>query len=158
MLKEIPITTQGKERIEKELNHLITIERENLKRAIAEARELGDLRENAEYHAAKDKQSHVEGRISQLQGILAASRAIDVKTIKSKTIVFGATIVLRDLSKDTTLTYQIVGDEESDISQNRISYNSPLGKALIGKEEGDTVIVKAPKGNVEYEIDSFEFI
>jgi transcription elongation factor GreA len=152
-----PITIEGLAKVEKELDHLIKVEREELKVTINEARELGDLKENAEYHAAKEKQSIVEGRISQLQGIIATSQAIDPSTIESEKIVFGATVTLFDEEKDQEVTYMIVGKDESDSKTGKISYTSPIGKALIGKEEGDTVIVKAPKGDVEYEVVSFEF-
>lgn len=158
MKDEVPITLGGKNQLEQELNQLIKVEREELKVAISEARELGDLKENAEYHAAKEKQGLVEGRIAHLQGILARARVVEVNKIKSDRIVFGATVSLLDVEKDQNITYKIVGEEESNIKENRISYNSPLGRALIGKEEGETVIVKAPKGDIEYEIESFEFV
>jgi len=157
-MDELPITLAGKNKLEAELNQLVKVEREELKISISEARELGDLKENAEYHAAKEKQGIVEGRIAQLQGILARSRVVEVSKIKSTKIVFGATVTVLDVAKDATVTYRIVGEDESDSRENKISFTSPLGKALIGKEEGDTVIVKAPKGDVEFEIESFEFI
>lgn len=157
-MDELPITLAGKTKLETELNHLVKVEREALKISISEARELGDLKENAEYHAAKEKQGIVEGRIAQLQGILARSRVVEVSKIKSTKIVFGATVQVLDVAKDLKVTYRIVGEDESDSRENKISFTSPLGKALIGKEEGDTVIVKAPKGDVEYEIESFEFV
>ena len=157
-MQEMPITLAGKNKLETELEQLIKVEREDLKVAIAEARELGDLKENAEYHAAKEKQGIVEGRIAQIQGILARSRVVDIASIRSERIVFGATVKLLDVEKDALLTYKIVGEDESDIREFKISFTSPLGKALIGKEEGDTVIVKAPKGDIEYEIQSFEFV
>ena len=157
-MEEVPITLAGKNKIEAELNHLVKVEREVIKTAIAEARELGDLKENAEYHSAKERQSIIEGRIAQLQGVLARARVVEVSKIKSTKIVFGATVTLIDSEKGTSNTYKIVGDDEADFSANRISYASPLGRALIGKEEGDTVIVKAPKGDLEYEVESFEFI
>lgn len=157
-MQEMPITLAGKNKLESELEQLIKVEREDLKVAIAEARELGDLKENAEYHAAKEKQGIVEGRIAQIQGILARSRVVDIGNIKSERIVFGATVKLLDVEKDAVMTYKIVGEDESDIREFKISFTSPLGKALIGKEEGDTVVVKAPKGDIEYEIQSFEFI
>lgn len=156
-MEEVPITLAGKNKIEAELNHLVKVEREEVKTAIAEARELGDLKENAEYHSAKERQSIIEGRIAQLQGILARARVVEVSKIKSTKIVFGATVTLTD-SDGKSHTYKIVGDDEADFSANRISYASPLGRALIGKEEGDTIVVKAPKGDVEYEVESFEFI
>jgi len=157
-MEEVPITLAGKNKLQAELDQLVKIEREEIKIAIAEARELGDLKENAEYHSAKEKQSIIEGRIAQLQGILARSRVVEVSKIKSQKIVFGATVVVVDTQKDLRHTYIIVGADESDSRENKISYTSPLGKALIGKEEGDTVIVKAPKGDVEYEVESFEFV
>lgn len=157
-MEETPITLAGKMKIEAELDHLIKIEREQVKKDIAEARELGDLKENAEYHAAKERQGIIEGRIAQLQGILARARVVDVSKIKSEKIVFGATVTLRDIEKESVVTYQVVGEDEADIRIGKVSFNSPLGRALIGKEAGDTVIVKAPKGDVEYEIDEFEFV
>ena len=155
---ESPITKQGYEKVQKELDHLIKVEREELKKVIAEARALGDLKENAEYHAAKEKQSKLEGRIAQLQAVVAGSRVVDVSQIQSDKIVFGATVTLLDLEKDESVVYQIVGQEESDTSKGKISFTSPLGKALIGKEEGDTITVKAPKGDREYEVESIEYV
>lgn len=157
-MEETPITLAGKMKIEAELDHLIKIEREQVKKDIAEARELGDLKENAEYHAAKERQGVIEGRISQLQGIIARARVVDVSKISSDKIVFGATVKLFDPDKDLSHTYKIVGDDEAEFKENKISYLSPLGKALIGKEVGDTVIVKAPKGDVEYEIEEIDYI
>ena len=153
-----PITVDGLKKIQSELDHLIKVEREGLKTTIAEARELGDLKENAEYHAAKEKQGHVEGRIAQLQAVIANSNVIDPSSLNSEKIVFGATVTLVEVESGNEVTYQLVGKDESDKSKGKISYTSPIGKALIGKEEGDTVIVKAPKGDVEYEVDSFEFV
>jgi transcription elongation factor GreA len=157
-MQETPITLGGKLKLEAELDHLIKVEREGIKIAISEARELGDLKENAEYHAAKERQAIIEGRISQLQGILARARVVEISKIKSTKIVFGASVTLHDTEKGLRHTYKLVGEEEAEFRENRISYISPLGRALIGKEEGDTVIVKAPKGDVEYEVESFEFI
>ena len=157
-MDELPITLAGKNKLEAELNQLVKVEREEIKIAISEARELGDLKENAEYHAAKEKQGIIEGRIAQLQGIMARSRVVEVSKIKSTKIVFGASVTVLDIAKDASITYKIVGEDESDSRENKISFTSPLGKALIGKEEGDTVIVKAPKGDVEFEIESFEFV
>jgi len=156
MEKNTPITRQGFEKINQELEQLIKIDREEIKKVIAEARELGDLKENAEYHSAKEKQALLEGRIGTLQGILAGCRIIDLETIKSDKVVFGATVTLTDENGDTVI-YKIVGQEESNIKDGKISYNSPIGKALIGREEGDTILVRAPKGDVEYEIESFTF-
>lgn len=158
MAQENPITKSGLAKIEKELDHLIKVEREQLRTTIAEARELGDLKENAEYHAAKEKQGHVEGRIAQLQAVIASARVVEVGKIKSEKIVFGATVTLHDANKGESVRYQIVGEEESDSKKGRISFKSPLGKALIGKEVGDTVVVKAPKGDIEYEVEELEYI
>lgn len=158
MADEMPITKDGYQVVQEELDHLIKVEREDLKKVIQEARELGDLKENAEYHAAKEKQGIVEGRIMLLQGIVAKAKIVDPKTVKSEKIVFGATVHLTDVEKGTSVTYQIVGETESNSKKGKISYTSPLGRALIGKEEGDTVIVRAPKGDIEYEVESFEFI
>lgn len=152
-----PMTTNGKKLIEDELNHLIKVERESLKIALAEARALGDLKENAEYHAAKEKQSHIEGRISELQGKLAKAQVIDVSKIASDKIVFGATVTLFDHQKNISITFQIVGEDEATGSNQKVSYNSPLGKALIGKEMGDEIIVKAPKGEMNYEVEDFTY-
>ena len=157
MANELPITANGEKKLQDELNQLIKVDREEIKQKISEARELGDLKENAEYHSAKEKQALLEGRISQLQGILAGSQVIDPTSIKSDKIVFGATVTLVDVEKGTEVIYQIVGKDESNIAQGKISFISPLGKALIGKEEGDTVLVKAPKGDIEYEVQQFEF-
>lgn len=157
-MDETPITLVGKNKLQAELDQLVKVEREEIKIAIAEARELGDLKENAEYHSAKEKQGIIEGRIAQLQGVLARARVVEVGKIKSQKIVFGATVIVFDAEKEIRHTYIIVGEDESNSRENKISYTSPLGRALIGKEEGDTVVVKAPKGDMEYEIESFEFI
>ncbi len=153
-----PITAKGKIEIEKTLEHLIKVEREQLKKSIAEARALGDLKENAEYHSAKEKQALVEGKIMQLQGVLATAEIVDISKVHNSTIVFGATVTLFDVDKNQSITYQIVGNEEADINRGLVSVESPLGKALIGKEEGDTVIVRAPKGDIEYEIEELQYI
>ncbi len=153
-----PMTLKGKQALDNELNQLIKVDREEVKTAIAEAREHGDLKENAEYHSAKEKQGHIEGRIAELQAKIAGAKVIDVASLSGEKIVFGATVTLYNDEKDETKTIQIVGEDEASSEDNKISYNSPLGKALIGKEEGDEVIVKAPKGDVVYEIESFEFV
>ncbi len=158
MQRSNPITKEGFQKIQAELDQLIKVEREELKVTISEARELGDLKENAEYHSAKEKQALLEGRIAQLQSVVASCQVIDVSLITNDIIVFGASVTILDIEKDSSVTYKIVGEEESDMKQGKISFNSPLGQALIGKEEGDTVIVKAPKGDREYEIESFEYV
>lgn len=156
-MNECPMTLVGKQLIEKELEQLIKVEREEIKKAIAEARDLGDLKENAEYHAAKERQSLIEGRIMELQSKLARARIVDVKTIDSDKVIFGATVEVYDEQKDTTITFQIVGEDEAMSGGNKISYNSPLGRALIGKEVGDEAIVKAPKGDLVYEIQDIRY-
>ncbi|OIQ18534.1 MAG: transcription elongation factor GreA [Bacteriovorax sp. MedPE-SWde] len=156
-MNDNPITKEGYDKVLTELDHLIKVVREELRVTIGEARELGDLKENAEYHAAKEKQSQVEGRVSQLQGIVATSNVIDPSTVTSDKIVFGATVTILNVDTDESHTYQIVGESESDMKIGKVSYNSPLGKSLIGKEEGDAVIVRAPKGDIEYEVESFEY-
>lgn len=157
MSTDSPMTLLGKKLLEEELKHLITVEREQVKREIAEARELGDLKENAEYSAAKEKQSHIEGRILDVQSKLARARVVDVSTINLQKIVFGATVTIYDSQKDVTTTFQIVGEDEAQKDPKKISYNSPLGKALIGKEAGDEAIVKAPKGDLTYEIQDVKY-
>jgi transcription elongation factor GreA len=152
-----PLTLQGKLELEKELETLIKVDREEIKKSISEARELGDLKENAEYHSAKEKQALIEGQIGQLQGVLANSETIDVTKISADKVVFGATVTLYDPEKDKTHVYKVVGAQEADLSKGKISYKGPLGKALLQKEEGDEVVVKAPKGDVIYEIESFEY-
>lgn len=129
-----------------------------MKNEISEAREHGDLKENSEYHAAKEKQSLLEGRILEIQGKLAAAVVVDISKIKSKKIVFGATVRLFNVDKDESVTYKIVGEDEANTKIGKISLESPLAKALIGKEAGDEIIVKAPKGDIEYEIESVEYI
>jgi transcription elongation factor GreA len=153
-----PMTLRGKKIIDDELDILIKKEREQVKSEIAEAREHGDLKENAEYHAAKEKQSHIEGRVAALQSKLATAVVIDVASLDNEKIVFGATVTLFNEEKDESKTIQISGEDEAQSTEGKIAYNSPLGKALIGKEEGDEVVVKAPKGDVIYEVEGFEYI
>ena len=136
---------------------LITVDREYIKQAISEARDLGDLKENAEYHAAKDKQSHIEGRILDVQSKLARARVVDAGTMKQDKIVFGATVKIFDNQKEVEMNFQIVGEDEAMTDPNKISYNSPLGKSLIGKEIGDEVVVKAPKGDLSYEVQDIKY-
>ncbi len=152
-----PITKNGMDKIQEELDRLVKVEREELKIVISDARDLGDLKENAEYHAAKEKQSIMEGRIAKLQGIVASSEVLDPSLVESEKIVFGATVTILNADTDESIVYQIVGEPESNINEGKISFNSPLGKALIGKEVGDEVIVKAPKGDIEYEVEDIEY-
>jgi transcription elongation factor GreA len=157
-MSEYPMTLLGKKLLEDELNQLIKVEREQIKQAIAEARELGDLKENAEYSAAKERQSIIEGRILDLQSKIARGRIVDVGHLKTEKIVFGATVTVFDQQKEIELTFQIVGEDEAMSDSKKISYNSPLGKALIGKEAGDEVTVKAPKGDLIYEVQDVKYI
>src|SRR5690606_19182469 len=156
-MNECPMTLVGKKLLEKELDHLIKVEREELKVAISEARDLGDLKENAEYHAAKERQSIIEGRILELQAKLARARVVDVASIKSEKIIFGATDEVYDQQKDITLTFQIVGEDEAMTGDNKLSFTSHFGGALIGKEVGDEAIVKAPKGDLTYEVQDIRY-
>ena len=156
-MQKCPMTEEGKKKLEIELEHLIKVERESLKKAISEARELGDLKENAEYHAAKEKQSQIEGRIGDLQNKVAKAQVVDVSSVESEKIVFGATVKIFDTEKETSVTYQIVGEEEAK-EEGKISYSSPLGKALIGNEEGDTITFNAPKGIIEFEIEEVSYL
>lgn len=152
-----PMTVHGKKLLEDELTHLIRNEREQIKQAISEARELGDLKENAEYSAAKERQSIIEGRILDVQSKIARGRVIDVSTLSSLKVVFGATVTIYDHQKEISITFQIVGEDEAMTDPKKISYNSPLGRSLIGKETGDEVIVKAPKGDLTYEIQNIKY-
>ena len=156
-----PMTAAGAERLKEELKELKTVQRPKITQAIAEAREHGDLKENAEYHAAREQQSFCEGRIQELEGTISNAEIIDVKTVGANAgtrIVFGATVELYDINDDKEATYQIVGDLEADIKENRIAVSSPIARALIGKNEGDEVTVVAPGGEREYEIVSVKYI
>lgn len=158
MLNRIPITAEGAAKLKAELECLKKTARPQVVAAIAEAREKGDLSENAEYDAAREEQSHIEGRIAELEGKIPALQVIDPKTIDAgDRIVFGATVTLYDEEDDTTVTYQIVGDDEADIKRNMISVSSPIARALIGKFEGDMVQFMAPKGLVAFEIEEVKY-
>ncbi len=148
-----PLTTQGAQRLRAELEELKSTKRPAVIAAIAEARAHGDLKENAEYHAAREQQSFIEGRIKLLEGELSHAQVIDITKLDAGTrIVFGATVVLADTETDEEKTYQIVGDLESDIKQGKIAISSPLARALIGKNEGDEATIEAPAGNRDYDI------
>lgn len=158
-MKRIPMTVEGEKALREELAHLKGVERPRISAAIAEARELGDLKENAEYHAAREQQSFTEGRINDIEAKLSNAQVIDITAIaKTGKVLFGATIVLINLDDDREVTYKIVGDDEANIKVNKISVNSPIARALIGKEEGDVVVVNTPSGGVEYEIDEVQHI
>ena len=149
-----PITVNGVQKLQDELNDLINNKRQKVIQAIAEAREHGDLKENAEYHAAKEEQGHIESRIQEIQLLLSNAEIIDITKVeqKNKTVVFGATIELSDLDNETKTKFKIVGNDEADIENGLISYKSPVASALIGKEKGDFVSVSTPKGEKNYEV------
>ncbi|MFP4079491.1 MAG: transcription elongation factor GreA [Ectothiorhodospira sp.] len=158
-MSKTPLTVRGAELIKAELQRLKSEERPRVIAAIAEAREHGDLKENAEYHAAREQQGFIEGRIKELEGKLANAQIIDVKTLNADgKVVFGATVDLVDLDTDKEVSYQIVGDEEADIKSGLISVSSPIARALIGKEEGDEVTFNAPGGEKHYEIVAVKYI
>ncbi len=159
MDKRIPITVAGAEKLRRELDELKRVKRPAVVQAIAEAREKGDLSENAEYDAAKEMQGHIEGRIAELEGKIPMLQIIDPKTLQAgERIVFGATVELEDEDSGNTKSYQIVGDDEADIKENRISISSPLARSLIGKFEGDEVTCPAPKGLIHYAIISVKYV
>ena len=155
-----PLTTRGAEKLKAELQRLKTQERPDVVRAIAEARALGDLSENAEYDAAKDRQGFIEGRIKELEGKLATAQIIDPATLAPQAqgrVVFGATVELEDEDTGKRVTYQIVGEDEADVKQGLLNVASPIARALIGKEEGESAEVKAPGGTHYYEIVSVRY-
>lgn len=148
-----PMTLKGAQRLREELDNLKTVKRPEVVAAIAEARAHGDLKENAEYHAAREQQGFIEGRIKQLEGELSHAEIIDVARLNAGSrVVFGATVTLADVDTDEEKRYQIVGDLEADIKQGLIAISSPVARALIGKHEGDSVTIDAPAGQREYEI------
>jgi transcription elongation factor GreA len=158
-MNKVPLTVAGANKLRAELEELKSVVRPRIIQAIAEARAHGDLKENAEYHAAREQQSFAEGRIKEIEGKLSHAHVIDVtKTDANGKVVFGSTVEIEDMDSGKTVTYQIVGEDEADIKEGRISVGSPIARALIGKEEGDSVIVKAPGGDIEYEITSVQYI
>ncbi len=157
-MKQIPLTAEGAERLKQELQQLKTVRRPAVIEAIATARDHGDLKENAEYHAAREEQGFIEGRIAELESVLSNAQIIDVTRLNSTDrVVFGCTVNLVDLASDAELVYQIVGDIEADINHNRIAISSPIARALIGKQEGDDVVVEAPGGTMEYAITAIHY-
>ncbi len=157
-MNQIPVTAQGAERLKEELKELKYVRRPKVIEAIAVAREHGDLKENAEYHAAREEQGFMEGRISEIESVLSNAQIIDVTQLnQSERVVFGCTVDLIDVESEEEVTYQIVGDIEADINQNRIAISSPIARALIGKEEGEEVMVEAPGGVREYEITAVHY-
>jgi transcription elongation factor GreA len=153
-----PLTTAGAKRLREELEQLKSVQRPAVIPAIAEARAHGDLKENAEYHAAREQQGFIEGRIQQLEYALSHAQLIDVATLNAgDKVVFGATVVLAEAETDAEVTYSIVGDLESDIKQGLIAISSPIARALIGTHEGDTITIDAPAGQREYDIVSVRY-
>jgi transcription elongation factor GreA len=157
-MEKVPMTKQGYEALNGELKTLKEVERPQVIRAISEAREHGDLSENAEYHSARERQSFIEGRIKELEGLIGRADVIDPSKMTGATIRFGATVELVDEETEEERTYQIVGEAEADINQGRINMKSPLARSLIGKEEGDSVEVTTPGGSKSYEIVSVRFL
>ena len=156
-MERIPMTAEGHAALQAELKNLKSVERPNIIAAIAEARSHGDLSENAEYHAAKEKQSFIEGRISDLDDKLARADVIDVSKLEGGKIRFGATVSLIDVDSEEEVTYKIVGDDEANVKEGKISISSPIARALIGKEEGDEAEVAAPSGARAYEVTKVEY-
>ncbi len=158
-MAQVPMTVEGEAALRAELEHLKKVERPRITQAIAEARAHGDLKENAEYHAAREQQGFTEGRIQDIEGKLSNVRIIDISKIPpSGKVIFGATVKIVNTSNEESITYKIVGDDEADVNIGKISVNSPIARALVGKEIGDVVKVITPKGEVEYEIDSVQHI
>ncbi len=156
-MEKIPMTAVGYQRLEKELKQLKSVERPAVIEAISEARAHGDLKENAEYHAAKEKQSFIEGRIQELESVISRAEVIDVAAMSGEHIKFGATVTVIDEESEETLTYQLVSDSEADIKRGLISISAPIGRALIGKKKGTSVEVATPKGARFYEVLHVEF-
>jgi transcription elongation factor GreA len=158
-MQKVPLTSRGAEKLREELNHLKTVMRPKITEAIAEARAHGDLKENAEYHAAREQQSFTEGRIKEIEGKLSNCQIIDVTQLNAHgKVVFGATVDLADAESGDEVTYQIVGEDEADIKQGMISITSPIARALIGKREGDVATVNAPGGVREFDILAVRYV
>lgn len=158
-MNRVPMTAHGAEALQSELEELKKVTRPKIVAAIAEAREHGDLKENAEYHAAREQQGFVEGRIQDIEAKLSNAQVIDITKINNTgKVIFGATVLLIHLDDDSEIRYQIVGDDEADLKTGKISVNSPIARGLIGKEEGDVANIQTPGGTVEYEIGEVEYI
>lgn len=151
-MEQIPVTKIGYQKLETELHDLKTVQRPNVIEAIADAREHGDLKENAEYHAAREQQGFIEGRIQELEAVIGRAQIIDPSTLSGSSVKFGATVTIVDEETDEEKTYQIVGDYEANLDDGKISISSPIAKGLIGKSEGDSVKIRTPKGPRDYEI------
>ena len=158
-MQKTPMTVEGEVALRDELQHLVKVVRPTIINDIATAREHGDLKENAEYHAAREQQSFAEGRIQEIESKLSNIQVIDINKVPhGDKVIFGSTATIINLETDQTVTYRIVGDDEADVKEGKISYQSPIARALMGKEIGEVVVVKAPSGDIEYEIDQVEFI
>ena len=158
-MTKYPMTVEGAAALQTELDQLKKVERPRIVQAIAEAREHGDLKENAEYHAAREQQGFCEGRIQDIEGKLSHAQIIDISTLPvSDKVIFGTTVEIVNVETDETVTYKIVGDDEADVKVNKISINSPIARGLIGKEVGDSVEIRTPGGVVEYEIEEVQYI
>ncbi len=158
-MQKIPLTVRGAELLKEELQNLKSVARPAIIEAIAEARSHGDLSENAEYEAAKEKQGFIEGRIAELEGKLSLAQVVNPAELNADgTVVFGSTVTLEDCNTEAQVTYQIVGEDEADIKQSKVSISSPIARALIGKEAGDVAEVKAPGGIKEYEIIDVQYV
>lgn len=156
-MRKVPMTVGGAERLRAELNDLKTVQRPRIVQAIAEARAHGDLKENAEYHAAREQQSFCEGRIKEIEGKLADSEIIDISRIPNTgKVIFGTSVTLYGIDTEQSVTYQIVGEDEADVKNGKISVTSPVARAMMGKQVGDEIVVKAPGGDVPYEIERVE--
>ena len=158
-MQRVPMTTAGAEALRKELDQLKKVDRPRISAAIAEAREHGDLKENAEYHAAREQQGFCEGRIQDIESKLSNAQIINITSIQNTgKVIFGVTVTIVDVDSDEEKVYQIVGDDEADIKSGKLSVNSPIARGLIGREEGDTVQIDTPGGTKEYEIDKVEHL
>ena len=158
-MPKVPMTITGAESLRAELNELKAVQRPKISKAIAEAREHGDLKENAEYHAAREQQSFCEGRITEIEAKLSESEIIDISKIEPNgKVIFGTTVTLFNLDTDESVSYQIVGEDEADVAAGKISVVSPIARAIMGKPDGEEVVVKVPAGEVQYEIEKIEHI
>lgn len=158
-MRKVPMTVGGAEKLRAELNELKTVQRPRIVVAIAEARAHGDLKENAEYAAAREQQSFCEGRIKEIEGKLADAEIIDISKIPNAgKVIFGSTVTLYNLDTEQRVTYQIVGEDEADVKGGKISVGSPIARAMMGKSEGDEIVVKAPSGDIAYEVDKVEHL
>ncbi|WP_166257747.1 transcription elongation factor GreA [Marinobacter salicampi] len=159
MTTRVPMTVDGEASLRNELKQLKSVERPRVIQAISDAREHGDLKENAEYHAAREQQSFIEGRIQEIESKLSAAQVIDVNNIENTgKVIFGVTVKLYNLDTEEQVTYQICGEDEADIKAGKLSVSSPIARALIGKSEGDVVAIRVPSGTVEYEIETVEHL